>query len=182
MNRRSLLAAAAFGIAAPGAALARQRSAYAFRFESIDGGPLPLSAYAGRVMLVVNTATACGFTGPYDGLQALWTRFRARGLTVIGVPSNDFGGQEPGSNQEIKSFCRFNYGVDFPLAARTVVSGRGAHPFYAWAQTQLGDAARPRWNFHKILIGRDGRAKAAFASSVAPDAPALREAILQALG
>jgi glutathione peroxidase len=182
MNRRTFLAAAfSGGVLVPPAWAQRRRFAHIFSFESIAGGPLPLSAYAGRVLLVVNTASQCGYTPQYDGLQALWARYRSRGLTVIGVPSNDFGGQEPAGNRQIQEFCRINFGVDFPLAARTPVTGRQAHPFYAWAQTQLGDAGRPRWNFHKILIGRDGRAIAGFPSAVEPSAPALLSALERAL-
>jgi glutathione peroxidase len=181
MNRRALILGAVAAATPFSAFASGRRTAHAFSFEAIDGGRLALSVFAGRAVLVVNTASECGYTGQYDGLQALWTRQRARGLTVVGVPSNDFGGQEPGSNAQIKSFCRLNYGVDFPLAARTPVSGPNAHPFYIWAQAQLGDAARPRWNFHKILIGKDGGALAAFASRVAPDAPELTAAIGRAL-
>jgi glutathione peroxidase len=185
-NRRALLGSAAAAIiAAPFAFASATRPApqlaHGFSFESIDGGSLPLAQFRGRVLLVVNTASQCGFTGQYEGLQALWTRLRPRGLTIVGVPSNDFGGQEPGSNAQIQSFCRLNYGVDFPLAARTTVVGVRAHPFFAWAQRQLGEAARPSWNFHKILIGKDGRAIAAFPSRVAPDGPQLVAAIEAAL-
>lgn len=187
MNRRTLLLA---GLACAAPALASAQSvsrtvgrsgAHAFTFEAIDGGALPLAQFYGRAVLVVNTASQCGFTGQYEGLQALWTRLRPRGLSIVGVPSNDFAGQEPGSNAQIQAFCKLNYGVDFPLAARTVVRGPEAHPFYAWAERELGASARPAWNFHKILIGRDGRALAAFPSRVAPDAPELLQAIDAAL-
>lgn len=183
MDRRLFLLAAAGAFVLPGAAWAQRSApgAFAFNFDAIDGGALPLSQFRGRVLLVVNTASRCGFTGQYEGLQALWTRLRGRGLTILGVPSNDFAGQEPGTNAQIQEFCKLNFGVDFPLAARTTVIGAQAHPFYQWAQRQLGDSARPGWNFHKILIGRDGRARAAFSSRVAPDAPELLNAINSAL-
>ena len=132
-------------------------SAHEFRFETIAGGPLPLAQYAGKVVLVVNTASECGFSPQFEGLQGLWERYRERGLVVLGVPSNDFGGQEPGTASEIKSYCRLNYGVDFPLTAKTRVKGADAHPFYVWARDQLGFLAKPRWNFHKYLLARDGR-------------------------
>jgi glutathione peroxidase len=180
MDRRTLLAAMA-ALAVPAQAAAAAQTAHGFTFEAIDGGPLALSWYRGRVLMVVNTASQCGYTGQYDGLQALWRRERERGLTIIGVPSNDFGGQEPGSNAEIQGFCRLNYGVDFPLAARTVVRGPQAHPFYRWARSALGPAGEPGWNFHKILISRWGRALAGFASRVAPDAPELLGAVRAAL-
>jgi glutathione peroxidase len=148
-----------------------------FTFESIDGAPLPLAAYKGRVMLIVNTASFCGYTKQYSALQALSQRYEARGLTVIGVPSNDFGGQEPKSEAEIKGFCQGIFGVTFPLAAKTVVIGSDAHPFYAWARQVLGADAAPRWNFHKYLVGRDGRLVTAFATRIEPDAPEVITAI-----
>lgn len=125
--------------------------------ESIGGGPLPTRDYAGKVVLLVNTASLCGFTGQYKGLEELWRRYRDKGLVVLGVPSNDFGGQEPGAREEIKRFCEASFDVTFPLADKQVVSGPGAHPLYRWAAAQTGTIGTPSWNFHKILIGRDGR-------------------------
>jgi len=148
---------------------------------AIDGAALSPETFRGKVVLVVNTASQCGYTPQYDGLQALWTRYRQDGLVVLGVPSNDFGGQEPGSNDEIASFCQLNYGVDFPLLEKQSVTGQKAHPLYRWAKDVSGAAAVPRWNFHKLLIGRDGRLIEPFASSVTPDAPVLRSAVEQAL-
>ena len=124
---------------------------------SIDGGPMPTADYAGRVVLLVNTASQCGFTKQYQGLEALWLCYKSKGLVVLGVPSNDFGRQEPGSNDEIKDFCETNFDVTFPLAGKQIVSGRAAHPLYRWAAAQTGALGTPGWNFHKILIGRDGR-------------------------
>jgi len=109
--------------------VASAENAHNFAFTSIDGEPMPMSAYAGKAVLVVNTASLCGFTPQYKGLQALWERYEARGLVVLGVPSNDFGSQEPGSSSEIKNFCDTNYSITFPLADKEVVSGDGAHPF-----------------------------------------------------
>ena len=129
----------------------------AVSLESIGGGPLPTADYKGRVVLLVNTASECGFTGQYAGLEALWRRYKDQGLVVLGVPSNDFGGQEPGSNAEIKRFCEATFDVTFPLADKQVVSGPAAHPLYRWAAAQTGTLGTPNWNFHKILIGRDGR-------------------------
>jgi glutathione peroxidase len=166
MTRRMLLAAAA---SAPLGAAAgpSPANAYGFRFEGIEGGGLDLRSFAGRPVLIVNTASRCGFTKQYAGLQDLWSRYRARGLVVIGVPANDFAGQEPGSNAEILGFCSGAFGVTFPLAAKTSVVGPDAHPFYRWAAEQRpGDA--PRWNFHKYLLGRDGRIAAVFPTSVEP--------------
>jgi len=125
--------------------------------DSIGGGPLPAGDYKGRVVLLVNTASLCGFTGQYRGLEALWRKYKDKGLVVLGVPSNDFGGQEPGSKEEIKRFCEATFDVTFPLADKQSVIGPDAHPLYRWAATQTGPLGTPSWNFHKILIGRDGR-------------------------
>ncbi|MDI1287161.1 MAG: glutathione peroxidase [Reyranella sp.] len=125
--------------------------------ESIGGGPMPTADYKGQVVLLVNTASLCGFTGQYLGLQGLWHRYKDKGLIVLGVPSNDFGGQEPGTAEEIKRFCEATFDVTFPLADKQVVSGPDAHPLYRWAAAQTGPLGVPSWNFHKILIGRDGR-------------------------
>ena len=125
--------------------------------DSIGGRPLPTADYGGRVVLLVNTASRCGFTDQYRGLEALWRRYRDKGLVVLGVPSNDFGSQEPGSNDEISRFCEATFDVTFPLADKQVVSGAGAHPLYRWAAARTGALGTPNWNFHKILIGRDGR-------------------------
>lgn len=143
-------------------------NAHDFSFMDIDGAALPLSQYRGQVLLVVNTASQCGFTYQYEGLQELWSAYRDRGLVVLGVPSNDFGGQEPGKEAEIKKFCEVTFGVDFPLTEKVSVSGGSAHPFYAWARGAFGEDAVPRWNFHKILVGQDGGIIAAFPSSVTP--------------
>ena len=125
--------------------------------DSIGGGPLPAGDYKGRVVLLVNTASLCGFTGQYRGLEELWRKYKDKGLVVLGVPSNDFGGQEPGSKEEIKRFCEATFDVTFPLANKQSVIGPDAHPLYRWAATQTGPLGTPSWNFHKILIGRDGR-------------------------
>src|SRR5260370_28616175 len=125
--------------------------------DSIGGGPMPTADYRGRVVLLVNTASRCGFTKQYRGLDALWRRYKDQGLVVLGVPSNDFGSQEPGSNDEIERFCEATFDVTFPLADKQIVSGPGAHPLYRWAAARTGTLGTPNWNFHKILIGRDGR-------------------------
>lgn len=151
--------------------------AYGFTFQGIDGQPLPLSQFAGKAILVVNTASQCGFTGQYKGLQALWQRYRDRGLVVVGVPSDDFGGQEPGNASQIKDFCEVNYQVDFPMTDKTVVSGDGAHPFYRWASDEMGFLAKPRWNFHKYLVGPDGKLVSWFSTMTDPESDKVREAI-----
>lgn len=152
-------------------------NAWRFSFEGLEGGKLRLADYAGKVILVVNTASRCGYSYQYKGLQVLFARNMSRGLAVIGVPSNDFGGQEPGSNEDIKGFCGGTFGVTFPLAAKSVVRGLGVHPFYRWASDTLGPSNAPRWNFHKYLIGRDGRLVAAFSSNIEPEDPQLVQAI-----
>ncbi|MGL4976247.1 MAG: glutathione peroxidase [Bosea sp. (in: a-proteobacteria)] len=168
-NRRDVIAGAGAALlaGAPFQALAQRASAWQFGFDGIQGGRLELGNFRGKPVLVVNTASRCGFTKQYTGLQQLWTRYQSRGLTVIGVPSNDFGGQEPGSNADIAAFCSGDYGVTFPLAARTTVSGSEAHPFYAWAARER-PTETPRWNFHKYLIGRNGQIAAVFPTSTAP--------------
>jgi glutathione peroxidase len=148
---------------------------------AISGGQLQPEALTGKVVLVVNTASQCGFTPQYQGLEALWQEYRGRGLVVLGVPSNDFGAQEPGSNRDVASFCEINYGVDFPLLEKQVVTGANAHPFYRWAAERTGPLGVPRWNFHKILVDREGRLADWFASTTAPDAGRLRAAIEKAL-
>jgi glutathione peroxidase len=156
-------------------------SAHDFAFVSIEGAPLPLSAYAGKAVLLVNVASFCGFTPQYTELQELWTRYRARGLVVLGVPSNDFGGQEPGSSAEIKNFCETNFAVDFPLTEKQVVTGKGAHPLYRWIASEVGEAGAPKWNFHKYLLDSKGRLVGAWPSRVKPNAPELIKEIEAAL-
>jgi glutathione peroxidase len=161
---------------------ADRATAYQFEFEGLMTSRVPMTAFEGRVVLVVNTASRCGYTPQYEGLQRIYGEYRARGFEILGVPSNNFGGQEPGSAQEIQRFCALNYGVTFPMAAKTDVVGERAHPFYRWAEAQIGANAVPRWNFHKLLIGRDGRILAAFPSAVTPTSAELRAAIDRALG
>jgi len=152
-------------------------TAHDFSFTALDGTPLPLSGLKGKTVLVVNTASKCGLTPQYEGLEALYRDFRDRGLVVLGVPSNQFAGQEPGTEAEIQEFCTLNYGVDFPMTSKTEVKGPGAHPFYKWAAQQLGEDAEPKWNFHKILIGPEGEALATFGSRTEPLDPALKSRI-----
>ncbi len=168
---------------APAAGASPAENAHDFSFLAIDGGPLPLSKFAGKAVLIVNTASFCGYTHQYAALQELWQRYRERGLVVLGVPSNDFGAQEPGSSSEIKQFCEVNFDIDFPLTEKQVVSGEAAHPFYLWARQQLGPRAAPRWNFHKYLVAPDGRLIGWFPTRVAPASPqvvATIEAVLPA--
>jgi glutathione peroxidase len=187
INRRTILTAALAVAVAPlatRAALAQagmsRITAFAFSFRALDGGDISLADYTGRPLLIVNTASLCGYTPQYAGLQELWTEFHGRGLTIIGVPSNDFGGQEPGGSSDIAETAQHQYGVTFPIAAKAVVNGPDAHPFYKWAA-----AARPkdvpRWNFHKYLIGRDGYIAEVFPSAVEPSDTRVKTAIARAL-
>jgi glutathione peroxidase len=144
-------------------------SAYDFTLDSLDGKQMPLSAFKGKVMLVVNTASKCGFTGQYKGLQELYDKYKDKGLVVIGVPSNDFGDQEPGNEAEIKNFCQLNYGVTFPMTRKQVVSGKDASPFYKWLHSVLGTGSAPKWNFHKYLIDAQGKPVDFYLSTTAPD-------------
>ena len=159
----------------------QQGSAHDFAFTSIDGKPLPLSGFKGKVLLIVNTASFCGYTKQYDGLQKLHEIYAAKGFSIVGVPSNDFGQQEPGKAEEIKQFCETNFNITFPLADKVQVKGATAHPFYAWARTTLGDAAAPKWNFHKYLVGADGKLIASFSTQTTPDDKRLISAVEKAL-
>lgn len=165
----------------PAPAEPARTTAFEHTFEAIEGGKLPLSQWRGKVLLVVNTASFCGYTRQYEGLQALWERYGPRGLVVIGVPSNDFGAQEPKGESEILGFCQGAFNVTFPLTAKQEVSGAQAHPFYLWAHESLGAAAAPSWNFHKYLVGRDGRLIAGFGARVEPASAELTNAIEGAL-
>ena len=167
--------------AGQGAAGRSAVGASAFAFDRPEGGALPLADYAGRPVLVVNTATACGYAGQLTGLQGLWTRFSARGLGVVAVPSADFGNQEPLDGVAIAEAARQNHGVTFPVAAKTHVRGPAAHPFYRWAAEQK-PGQTPQWNFHKYLVGRDGSLRAAFATPVEPTDPRVIAAIVAELG
>jgi len=140
-----------------------------------DKSPQPMCQYQGKVVLVVNTASYCGFTRQYDGLEKLYANLKSKGLVVVGFPSNNFGNQEPGTEKEIADFCRLTYGVQFPMMAKTEVVGSGAHPFFQDLAKATGD--RPQWNFHKYLIDRSGRKVTSFSSQVEPNSPELTATI-----
>ena len=152
-------------------------NAHDFDFESIDGVPLPMSDYLGRVVLLVNTASFCGFTPQYAALQALWSDYQDRGLVVLGVPSNDFGGQEPRAESEIKDFCVTNFNIDFPMTSKQHVIGPDAHPLYKWIVGEVGENSAPRWNFHKYLIGPDGELAGLWPSRTVPNDSAIIDAL-----
>jgi glutathione peroxidase len=187
IDRRLVLTAALAAIAAPAStrtALAETAmsriTAYAFSFPALGGGDIKLADYTGQPMLIVNTASMCGFTPQYAGLQELWTEFHQRGLMMLGVPSNDFGGQEPGGPSDIKETAQHQYGVTFPMAAKVSVKGPNAHPFYKWA-AEIRPRETPGWNFHKYLIGRDGAIAAVFPSAVEPGDTRVKTAIARVL-
>jgi glutathione peroxidase len=144
-------------------------SAYDFAFETIQGKPYALRDLAGRPLVVVNTASKCGFTPQYKALEGVWQAYKEAGLVVIGVPSNDFAGQEPGANEEIAQFCYANYGVDFPMMSKVHVKGPQAHPFFKWVSAEAGFLAKPRWNFFKYLVNKNGELEEWFSSLTKPD-------------
>ena len=183
-DRRSFIGLLAGGLATPAIAQSPGLSrvtAYAFSFAALDGGTIRLADHAGKPILIVNTASLCGYTPQYAGLQQIWTRFSGRGLMIVGVPSNDFGGQEPGGADDIHKTANQDYGVTFPIAAKAAVKGPGAHPFYKWAAAER-PLETPRWNFHKYLIGRDGRIAASFATEIEPTDARVLAAIGRELG
>jgi glutathione peroxidase len=157
-------------------------SAYDYSFKTLIGQkPLPLSEYKGKVVMIVNTASECGFTPQYEGLQKLYDAYKEKGLVIVGVPSNDFGGQEPDSNEKIAEFCKLNYGVSFPMASKEVVSGKEAHPFYVWAKEKLGFGTAPKWNFHKYLIDKSGGLVDYYNSNTAPDSDKVKKRVEELL-
>lgn len=176
-TRRAILGAVA-ALPAMSAAAAPPANAFGFVLESLDGGPLDLGQFRGRAMLVVNTASFCGYTPQYRALEALHRRYAAQGLVVLGVPSNDFN-QESADAGAIRQFCEANYDVTFPMAMPGVVRGANAIPLFAFLAARGGGA--PRWNFHKYLVARDGVTVTGFATRVAPDAPEMVRAIEAAL-
>ena len=141
--------------------------AYEFQFKSLDGKIIKLKDYKDKVIVVVNVASKCGFTKQYEDLQNLWSNYKNKDLIVIGIPTNDFK-QEPGSNEEIKDFCETNFNINFPVTEKINVLGNNAHPFYKWAKENFGKGAIPKWNFHKIIIGKNGKIADTFVSITKP--------------
>ena len=167
--------------AATPAAAAAPRSVHDFRVADIDGAPVSLSAYRGQALLIVNTASRCGYTPQYRSLEELYKKYRARGFEVLAFPANDFMNQEPGSNQEIRQFCTKKYGTTFPLFAKLSVRGKDIAPLYRYLTKESGFPGDIEWNFTKFVIGRDGRIVARFPSKVTPDSPEVTAAIEKAL-
>ena len=157
------------------------KTAYDFSFTSIDGKPLPLSSFKGKALLMVNVASQCGLTPQYSGLETLWKAKGKDGLVVLGVPANDFGAQEPGTEDEIKTFCETRFNVDFPMTAKEHVIGGDAHPLYKWVAHELGEGAAPKWNFHKYLFNKDGTIVGTFGSRTEPNDAAMYAEIDKAL-
>lgn len=172
MKTTSLFLALAAGLSAAGI--------HDFTMNSIDGKPAPLSAFKGKVVLLVNVASKCGYTPQYSGLEALYQKYKDRGLVVVGIPANNFGGQEPGTNEEIATFCKRNYGVTFPMMSKVSVKGDDMAPLYRYLTSAKGGDVK--WNFTKFLVGKDGKVIQKFDSGVAPESAELTKAIEQALG
>ena len=157
--------------------MAKEKNAYDFNFTNIEGEEFKLSKFKGRVLLIVNTASNCGFTSQYADLEKLYSEYKDEGLVVIAVPSNNFGEQEPGNNQEIREFCNAKFKITFPIVNKEEVTGKNANPFYKWASDKVGFFGSPKWNFHKYLIGRDGELKEWFASTTSPSSASVKKAI-----
>ena len=144
-----------------------EKLAYDFQFDSIDGKIINLNEYKGKVIIIVNVASRCGFTNQYEDLQNVWDRYKKQGLIVVGIPTNNFK-QEPGTNKEIKDFCDTNFGINFPMSKKVNVIGKNADPFYKWSKLNYGMGAVPKWNFHKIIINKEGKISETFASITKP--------------
>jgi len=145
-----------------------EKLAYDFKFKDLEGSSLNLSDYKGKIIVVINVASQCGFTKQYEDMQKIWEKYQNKNLIMIGIPSNDFGKQEPGTNREIKNFCESKFGISFPMSEKVFVKGKDAHPFYLWAKKNHGSAAIPKWNFHKIIIGKTGKIADTFSSMTSP--------------
>ena len=145
-----------------------KKLAYDFKFEDLDGSTLSLSEYKNKIIVVINVASKCGFTNQYEDMQKAWEKYQKSDVIILGVPSNDFGNQEPGSNEEIKNFCEAKFGITFPMTEKVSVKGSEAHPFYKWAKENYGKSAIPKWNFHKIIIDKNGKIAETFSSITKP--------------
>ena len=159
----------------------KAKNIYQFQMTTIDGQKVDLAKYKGKVILIVNVASECGYTGQYKPLQALHTKYAKEGLAILAFPCNDFGAQEPGSESEIAKFCETSFGVTFPLASKEKVIGPDAHPLYKWIGKELGEGALPKWNFHKYLIGKDGSVVGSWPSRVTPMSSEITKAVEEAL-
>tara|TARA_B100001996_G_scaffold379237_1_gene364673 strand:+ start:1748 stop:2305 length:558 start_codon:yes stop_codon:yes gene_type:complete len=145
-----------------------EKNFFDLSIKSIDGTNLELSKFRNKAVLIVNVASKCGFTKQYSDLQEVWDKYKNKGLVVLGIPSNQFGGQEPGTNEEIKEFCEVNFNINFPMTQKVDVKGDNAHNIYLWAKKNYGKSAVPKWNFHKILINKDGKIQNTYSSLTNP--------------
>jgi len=154
-----------------------KKLAYDFTFNDLDGSALSLANFKDKVVIVINVASQCGFTNQYSDMQKIWEKYQTKGVIMLGVPSNDFGQQEPGSNEEIKNFCEAKFGITFPMTEKVSVKGSDAHPFYIWAKEKHGKSAVPKWNFHKIIINKEGKIEKTFSSMTNPSSKKFKEVI-----
>ena len=155
--------------------------AYDYKFNDIDGNELNLNKFKNKVIVVVNVASQCGFTKQYEDMQKIWDNYQNKGMIMLGIPSNDFGKQEPGTNKDVKNFCESKFGITFPMTEKVAVKGQNAHPFYIWARENYGKSAIPKWNFHKIIIGKDGKILDTFVSITNPSSTKFTKVIEDAL-
>ena len=158
-----------------------QKTLFDFKINSINGNQLDLSNYKGKVVLIVNVASNCGFTKQYDDLQNLYDLYKEKGFVILGIPSNQFGGQEPGSEDQIKDFCKTNFNITFPMTSKYNVKGENAHPIFLWAKNSYGKSTIPRWNFHKILVNKEGKIVDTFASFTNPASKKVKNKIEEIL-
>ena len=158
-----------------------KKLAFDFKFNDLDGSELNLNEFKNKVIVVVNVASQCGFTKQYEDMQKVWDNYQNKGVVMLGIPSNDFGKQEPGTSEEIKNFCEAKFGITFPMTEKVSVKGENAHPFYIWARENHGKSAIPKWNFHKIIIGKNGKVVDTFASITNPTSKKFINAIEKAL-
>ena len=154
-----------------------EKLAYDFTFKDLDGSELSLAEFKNKVIIVVNVASQCGFTSQYEDMQKIWENYQAKNVIMLGIPSNDFGQQEPGTNKEIKNFCEAKFGITFPMTGKVSVKGTDAHPFYIWAKENHGKSAVPKWNFHKIIIDRTGKVAETFLSITNPSSKKFKKTI-----
>ena len=158
-----------------------EKLAYDFEFKDLDGSNLSLKQFKGKIIIAVNVASQCGFTKQYEDMQKVWEKYQDKGLIMLGIPSNDFGQQEPGNSSEIKSFCESKFNITFPITEKISVKGENAHPFYKWSKKNYGNSAVPKWNFHKIIIGKDGKIADTFASITNPSSKRFISSLEKAL-
>ena len=154
-----------------------EKLAYNFSFNDLDGSSLSLADFKGKIIVVINVASQCGFTNQYSDMQKIWEKYQTKGVIMLGVPSNDFGQQEPGSNEEIKNFCEAKFGITFPMTEKVSVKGTDTHPFYLWSKKNHGESAIPKWNFHKIIINKEGKVEKTFSSMTNPSSKKFKKVI-----